>query len=131
MYRTRSGSAHRDGFTLLELLVVLAIIGTLLSLAAPRYFRSIEKSKEAVLRENLNVLRSTLDRHYADVGVYPATLDELVSKRYLRSIPEDPLTGSTATWVVVVSPHKEKGIVSDVHSGAPGQSQDGTQYSQW
>lgn len=76
-FRTKIGSA--SGFTILELLVVQAIIGTLLSLAAPRYFRSIEKAKESVLRENLTVIRSTLDRYHADMGVYPQSLEDLVA----------------------------------------------------
>lgn len=122
---------HGRGFTLLELLVVLTIIGTLLSLAAPRYFRSIETTKEAVLRENLTTLRSTLDRYYADIGVYPATLDDLVAKRYLRRIPDDPLTGSAATWLVVAAADKDKGVVADVKSGAPGKGHDGSDYKDW
>jgi general secretion pathway protein G len=110
--------------------VVLAIIGTLLSLAAPRYFRSIEKTKESVLRENLGVLRATLDRYYADLGVYPQTLDDLVSKRYLRRIPEDPMTGS-ASWVIVAAADKNKGVVADVRSAAQGSSIDGSAYREW
>ncbi|MFM9434741.1 general secretion pathway protein G [Janthinobacterium sp. CG_23.3] len=128
---TSSGRGGAAGFTILELLVVLSIIGTLLSLAAPRYFRSMEKTKEAVLRENLNTLRSTLDRYYADLGVYPASLEELVGKRYLRKIPEDPLTGSAATWVVVAAEDKAQGVVSDIRSGAPGKGHDGVDYRQW
>ena len=111
--------------------MVLTIIGTLLSLAAPRYFRSMEKTKEAVLRENLNTLRSTLDRYYSDIGVYPASLEELVAKRYLRRIPEDPLTGSAATWVVVAAKDKEQGAVVDIRSGAPGKGHDGVDYRLW
>lgn len=128
-YRTSNGRAA--GFTILELMVVLAIIGTLLSLAAPRYFRSIEKTKESVLRENLGALRSTLDRYYADLGVYPQSLDDLVEKRYLRHLPEDPMTGSATTWVVVACVDKEKGVVADVRSGAPGKSMDGSAYKEW
>lgn len=127
-YRTRSGK--QGGFTILELLVVLAIIGTLLSLAAPRYFRSIEKTKESVLRENLGVLRSTLDRYYADLGVYPEALDDLVSKRYLRRIPDDPMTGSPS-WVTVNAADKNKGVVADVRSAAQGTSIDGSAYREW
>jgi general secretion pathway protein G len=126
---TRTG--RRGGFTILELLVVLAIIGTLLSLAAPRYFRSIEKGKESVLRENLTVLRSTLDRYYADRGVYPQSLDELVERHYLRKIPEDPITQSAATWVVVAPSDKAKGLAADVRSGAPGKGADGVAYREW
>jgi general secretion pathway protein G len=126
-----AGRRGAAGFTILELLVVLAIIGTLLALAAPRYVRSTEKAKEAVLRENLNVLRASLDKHYADLGVYPATLQELVSRRYLRRIPEDPVTGSDASWAVVPAAGKERGAVADIHSGAAGKSLDGSRYRDW
>lgn len=128
-FRTRSGSAR--GFTILELLVVLAIIGTLLSLAAPNYFRSIEKTRQAALRENLAVLRSTLDRYYADVGVYPQSLDDLVARHYLRKIPDDPLTDSAATWIPVAPADKAKGLVADVRSGAPGKGDDGIAFRAW
>lgn len=132
---TRSGKGARRrltrGFTLLELLVVMTIIGTLLSLAAPRYYRSMDKAKEAVLREDLNVLRASLDRYYADVGVYPETLQDLVGRRYLRRIPEDPMTGSDTTWTIVPAANKAKGVVADIRSGAPGKSQDGSAYREW
>lgn len=127
-FRTKTGER---GFTILELLVVLAIIGTLLSLAAPRYFHSIEKGKESVLRENLAALRSTLDRYYADLGTYPASLDDLVERRYLRRIPDDPLTGSAATWILVPPADKAKGQVADVRSGAPGRGESGLPYREW
>src|SRR5512132_3158518 len=92
--------ARVRGFTLIELLVVMAIIATLLSLVAPRYFASLEKSKEAVLKQNLRVMREAIDQHYADREKYPETLEELVSKKYLRTIPPDPITESATTWVV-------------------------------
>lgn len=119
------------GFTLIELLVVLAIIATLLSFAAPRYSGSVDKAKEAVLRENLASLRDSLDKHYGDSGVYPATLDELVSKRYLRRMPEDPVTGSASTWIPVAPSDPEKGGVADVRSGAQGRARDGSFYKDW
>lgn len=118
------------GFTILELLVVMAIIGTLLSLAVPRYYGSVEKTKEAVLRENLKTLRATLDRFHADTGAYPETLQELVARRYLRTIPEDPLTGSDQTWLIVPGP-QSKSSVGDVRSGAAGHGQDGRPYREW
>lgn len=118
------------GFTLIELLVVLMIVGTLLSLAAPQYFNSLEKAKESVLRENLDTLRSTLDKYYADTGTYPSSLSDLVEKRYLRRIPEDPITESDSTWVLV-PPIDKKGAISDIKSGAPGSSDDGTAFKDW
>ncbi len=125
------GFAARKGFTLIELLVVMAIIATLLTLVAPRYFRSVEKSKEAVLHENLATLRDLLDKHYADTGKYPENLQMLVAKKYLRSIPVDPVAGSAETWVSVPPENPEKGGVYDVRSGAPGKASDGTLYSEW
>jgi general secretion pathway protein G len=84
-----------QGFTLIELLVVLSIIALLLTLAVPRYFNSIDVAKEAVLRENLHLVRETIDKFYADKGRYPESLDELVSEKYLRALPYDPITGSS------------------------------------
>lgn len=121
----------KSGFTLIELLAVMAIIATLLTFAAPRYIGSVDKSKESVLRENLATLRDVLDKHYADTGKYPAALDELVAKRYLRRMPVDPITDSDRTWIVVPPEDKEKGGVFDVHSGADGRARDGTSYRDW
>src|SRR5574342_257296 len=98
--RSRLPKAFR-GFTLVELLVVMAIIALLLALAAPRYFKSVNKAEEAVLKENLTLMRDAIDKFYADTGKYPPNLEELVSKRYLRKIPDDPVTGANNTWVVV------------------------------
>ncbi|HET9702309.1 MAG TPA: prepilin-type N-terminal cleavage/methylation domain-containing protein [Burkholderiales bacterium] len=120
-----------SGFTLVELLVVMSIIALLLALAAPRYFKSITRAEEAVLRENLTLVRDALDKYYADTGKYPPDLEELVKKRYLRKVPEDPITGSTATWILVPPDNPEKGGVYDIHSGAPGNSLSGTPYVEW
>src|SRR3982074_3979455 len=80
------------GFTLIELLVVMAIIGTLLSLAVPRYFRTLERARETVLKHDLAVLREAIDKHYADLNEYPESLPVLVEKRYVREVPIDPFT---------------------------------------
>ncbi|TAN86828.1 MAG: prepilin-type N-terminal cleavage/methylation domain-containing protein [Gallionella sp.] len=122
---------RQRGFTLIELLVVLAIIATLLSLAAPRYTGSVDKARESVLKENLTTLREAIDKHYGDTGKYPATLEGLVTKRYLRRIPVDPITDSTTSWVVLPPADPQKGAVFDVKSGAPGKSRDGAAYSSW
>lgn len=119
------------GFTLIELLVVMAVLATLLTLALPRYFAGLERSREAVLRQDLAVLRETLDRFHGDTGRYPASLDELVTAKYLRSLPRDPITGSAATWVSVPPSDPGLGGVYDVHSGAAGQASDGTEYHSW
>ena len=111
---------RRGGFTLIELLVVLAVVATLLTLSLPRYFGSLERSKEAVLKENLYQMREAISRYYADKGRYPETLDSLVADKYLRAVPLDPLTDSTTTWLVVLAEDPQKGGVTDVRSGAPG-----------
>jgi general secretion pathway protein G len=121
----------KSGFTLIELLVVLAVIATLLSIAMPRYFSSLEKSREAVLQQNLTMLRETLDKYYGDKGRYPEALDELVSNKYIRSMPVDPITDSSSTWVIVPPERPEMGGVYDVRSGAKGVARDGTEYQNW
>lgn len=121
----------KSGFTLIELLVVLAVIATLLTIALPRYFSSLEKSREAVLQQNLALLRETLDKYYGDKGKYPAALDELVSSKYLRSMPVDPITDSNATWVSIPPEQPEMGGVYDVRSGSQGIARDGTEYQKW
>jgi general secretion pathway protein G len=123
--------ARCPGFTLVELLVVIAIVGTLLTIAVPRYFASVERSKEAVLKENLAVMRDALQKYYADKGRYPERLEELAAAKYLRRIPVDPMTSSAETWVAVPPKDSEKGGVYDVQSGAPGKGLDGTAYAEW
>jgi general secretion pathway protein G len=129
MVATRSAAAR--AFTLVELLVVMAIIATLLTLAVPRYFSSVDRSKEAVLRQDLATLRDTIDKYYGDTGRYPDSLDDLVTKKYLRAIPSDPLTESPATWIVVPPEDATKGMVYDVKSGAQGTASDGRNYAEW
>ena len=122
----------RTGFTLIELLVVFAIIALLLTIAVPRYFGSLDKSKEAVLKEDLFQFRDAIGKYYGDKGKYPDTLDALASERYLRKIPVDPITDSAGTWVTVVPPDNDaKGGVFDVKSGAQGKGADGSAYADW
>ena len=94
------------GFTLIEMLVVMAIIATLLSIAAPRYFRSTDDAREAALKSDLRTLREAIDHYHADRGSYPEVLDDLVEKRYLRAIPVDPITGK-AEWGLIRAPRAE------------------------
>lgn len=121
----------KRGFTLIELLVVMTIIALLLTIAVPRYFGGVDRAKESVLREDLTILRESLDKFYADTGKYPANLDELVTRKYLRKIPIDPLTGSDTTWVTVPPSDPQKGSVYDVKSGAQAKALDGTAYKDW
>lgn len=120
-----------QGFTLIELLVVLAIISTLLTLAVPRYFSSVQRSKEVVMRENLWIMRDALDKHFGDVGRYPDQLQDLATKKYLRAVPIDPLTETSTTWRVIPPDDPEKGGVYDVKSGAVGTATGGGSYSDW
>lgn len=122
---------RRRGFTLIELLVSLAIVALLLALAAPAYFGRIDKAKETVLRENLHQMRTAIDKFYGDNGRYPTALQELVSRKYLRRIPLDPITDSDTSWVIVPPSGARQTGVFDVRSGAEGRAKDGTPYGSW
>ena len=122
---------RRAGFTLIELLVALAIIALLLSLVVPRYFGSLTRADEAVLKENLYLMRDAIDKHFADTGRYPASLDELAAKKYIRAVPTDPFTQTQTTWVVVPPADPQLGAVYDVRSGAKSSARDGRPYEQW
>jgi general secretion pathway protein G len=124
-------SRAKQGFTLIELIVVMAIIAMLLTLAVPRYFHSVENSREAVLKQNLAQVRDALDKFYGDNGKYPDSLEDLVKKKYLRSMPEDPITESSTTWVIVAPEDETKGAVFDIKSGAEGNGRDGKPYKEW
>jgi general secretion pathway protein G len=128
---TAAHSRSESGFTLVELMVVLAVMALLVSIVAPRAIGGVARAEEAVLKQDLAVMRDALDKHYSDAGRYPANLQELVGKRYLRNIPVDPLTKSSATWVVVAPADPEKGAVYDVRSGASGTGSNGQPYVQW
>lgn len=124
----RSLPRRRRGFTLIELLVVLAIVALLLTLAVPRYFASIDKSKETILVENLRITREIIDKFYGDTGRYPDSLDELVAKKYLRALPFDPITESATTWQVVPPEGEAQGVYS-IKSGAEGKNREGVPYA--
>jgi general secretion pathway protein G len=121
------------GFTLIELIVVMAIVALLASIAAPRYFNALLKSRETALLQSLTTMRDAIDQYAADKGRYPESLQELADARYLRSVPEDPLTSSRETWVALPPPAdmNATGQVWDVRSGAAGRSADGRLYADW
>ena len=122
---------NNKGFTLIELLAVMVIIALLLTIAAPKYFGSVDRSRESILRQDLATMREALDKYYGDTGQYPDALEELTKKKYLRSIPRDPITDSDTTWVIIAPTNDTKGAVYDVKSGAPGNGADGTAYADW
>lgn len=116
------------GFTLIEMLIVMAIVALLLTIALPRYFGSLEKSKDIALQENLRVLRLSLDRFYSDKGRYPQTLAELVEHRYIKAVPIDPVTESSRSWILIPARDADAAGISDIKSGAPGANKEGRAY---
>jgi general secretion pathway protein G len=122
---------RRRGFTLIELLVVMSIIGVLLTIAVPRYFRTVQRSKETVLRRDLATVRESIDRYYGDLGQYPDALPALVDKHYIRNVPVDPFTKSAETWLVVQSDDPDHPGVRDIHSGSPQSGADGSPFVSW
>jgi general secretion pathway protein G len=127
---TRTGRRRGRGFTLIELLVVMVIIASLLTIAVPRYMRSLDHSREAVLRQDLSVMRDAIDHFYGDRGRYPQSLAELAEAGYVRKIPVDPITKSAETWVVTSKEDDELQGVYDVHSGAEGATRAGVPFGE-
>ena len=127
---------HEAGFTLMELMIVMAIISILATLAVPSFIGAIKSAREAVLKEDLHVMRAAIDSYTMDKQKAPQSLDDLVQDGYLRAIPEDPMTKSKDTWVTETSDamysldQTEPGI-SDVHSGSDETGSDGQPYSSW
>lgn len=122
--------ATEAGFTIIEIMIVLTIIGILLAIAQPQFQQYTIRAKEAVLKENLFTIRDVIDQHYADRNRYPDTLDDLVANRYIRQVPDDPFTRSSETWVTIPPDTEESGIF-DVHSGSDLIALDGTPYNEW
>jgi general secretion pathway protein G len=127
------------GFTLIELLVVLAIVALLASLAAPRYVRSLDVARERTLATTLATVRDAIEQFAADKGRWPASLAELVEARYLRALPEDPMTGERSRWVEIAATQPPLGGamgsagtgIDDVRSSAGGRGSDGRLYAEW
>ncbi|MEP7152783.1 MAG: prepilin-type N-terminal cleavage/methylation domain-containing protein [Nitrospira sp.] len=117
------------GFTIIELMIVVTIVGILATLAVPSYHAAIIKAKEGALRQDLFSLRDVIDQHRADKGKYPETIQSLISAGYLRRVPNDPITGATSTWQEMVD-QGEGGMV-DVFSGSELVGTNGVPYNQW
>jgi general secretion pathway protein G len=138
-YRTarRRDMRAQQGFTLLELMIVMIIIGVLAAIAVPAYIQSVRKAREAVLKEDLQTLRSAIDSYTVDKSKAPQSLDDLVQAGYLKAMPVDPMTNRNDTWIPAESDllstadQTDSGGIDDVHSGAQSTSSDGTSYSTW
>ena len=130
----RTGAA--GGFTLIELIIVMTVIGLLASIAIPSFINSVKRAREAVLKEDLHTMRAAIDGYTVDREQAPQTLDDLVQAGYLKSIPIDPMTSKADTWStsqsdVLTSISETQGGISDVHSGAQGLATDGTSFNTW
>ena len=122
-----------SGFTLIELMIVITIMGILITLAQPSYNRAVTAAKEATLKENLFILRDAIDQYYADNAKYPPSLTDLAEKKYIRRVPKDPVTGSAETWSLVYftdEQGQQQGIF-DLKSGSEAIALDGTRYTDW
>jgi general secretion pathway protein G len=132
----RSAGHGTSGFTLVELMIVMLIIGVLMAIAVPNYLSSLKGAREAVLKEDLHVLRQAIDAYTVDKEKAPQSLDDLVQAGYLKALPVDPMTRSSTTWVADTTDtlhtldQSDPGI-DDVHSGSQEQSSNGEPYSSW
>jgi general secretion pathway protein G len=126
----------RRGFTLIELMVVMAVVALLVTIVAPRYLTQTDRAREAVLRNNLKETRDAIDKFYTDNGRYPQSLKELVDGRYLKMLPLDPINGRNDRWTLTGSPSgpiasSQSGGIYDLHSSATGHGLDGTAFTSW
>ena len=133
--RAARGPGSAAGWTLIELVVVVSLMSTLVAIAMVGYGTAVTRAREAALKENLFRMRDAIDQYYADRTEYPPALENLVSEGYLRAIPDDPFTRSTATWQVVLAEYDPADPLAqgvfDVRSGASGAGLDGTPYAEW
>jgi len=132
----RGRRSGESGFTLMELMIVMAIIAILATIAIPIYVRTLQRAKEATLREDLHTMRTAIDSYTVDKEKAPDSLDDLVQAGYLKSIPVDPITSSSETWITSQSDtmtdvNETQGGMDDVHSGSQGLASDGTTYNTW
>ncbi len=124
-------NSSQKGFTLIELVIVMAIIAILATIAQPNYMRARIKARETSLQRTLFVLRDVIDKFYADHGVYPDRLSDLCDGKYIRAVPRDPFTGSAETWILIPPEGDEEGEIYDVHSGSNKISLRGDPYNEW
>jgi general secretion pathway protein G len=136
--RARRGKSQgrESGFTLIELMIVMAIIGTLTAIAIPSYINAVRHAREAVLKEDLHTIRTAIDSYTVDKEKAPQSLDDLVQSGYLKVIPVDPMTGTNDTWMpdssdTLTDIDETAGGISNVHSGAQGVATDGSSYNTW
>ena len=122
-----------SGFTLIELMIVITIMGILITLAQPSYNRAVAAAKEATLKENLFILRDAIDQYYADNAKYPPSLTDLAEKKYIRRVPKDPVTGSPETWSLVyfTDEQGQQNGIFDLKSGSEAIALDGTRHNEW
>jgi general secretion pathway protein G len=121
----------KQGYTLIEMMIVISIISILATIALPNFQRSLVRAKETNLRRTLFIMRDTIDQYYADNGRYPDSLLDLESAKYIRQIPLDPFTGRTDTWVTIPPEGFAEGNVYDVHSGSNKVGLEGVPYNEW
>jgi general secretion pathway protein G len=129
--RMPNGERGSRGFTLIELMVVLTILAILAAIITPQYLDRAAQAREVVLRQNIVSMRTVIDQFYRDKARYPATLEELVTERYLRAVPIDPITEKKDTWILIAPKDGNSSGVFDVKSGAEGVAHDGSEYASW
>ena len=126
-----SRETPQAGFTLIEMMIVVAIISILATMAMPGFQRQLIRAKETSLRRSLFIMRDTIDQHFADHGRYPDVLQDLVDQKYIRQLPMDPFTGRADSWITIPPEGFAEGNVYDVHSGSNKVSLDGVPYNEW